>query len=305
MADRYIGIDLGGTKTEAALVDASGNVLERCRVPTPAGDYTATLNAVADCLARLRHEAGVDGLTVGVCTPGAISPRSGLLMNANSTCLNGRPLQQDLEQALGQPLRLANDADCLAVSESVDGAAVGAGTVFAVILGTGVGGGIVIHGRLLQGPNAVAGEWGHNPLPWPAQDELPGSDCWCGQQGCIETWLSGPGLALDYARHGGESAIRAELVVQQALQGKAAAAECLQRYQHRLARALASIINLIDPEVIVLGGGLSNIDSLYEAVPACWSQWVFSDAVVTRLVRAQHGDSSGVRGAAWLWRERP
>ena len=294
-----LGIDLGGTKIEAAVLTADGNILARQRVATPQGDYVATLAAIGGLVGEIEASVGQSQLPTGVCTPGAISPASGLLKNANSTCLNGQSLQQDLEQQLARPLRLANDANCLAVSEAADGAASGAQSVFAVILGTGVGGGLVINGQLLTGPHAIAGEWGHNPLPWMKQDwqEFPGQPCWCGQHGCIETWLSGPALAEDY----GDSTVDATAILARAEAGEAEAKAALGRYEDRLARALAHVINLFDPDVIVLGGGLSNIQRLYQYVPALWDQWVFSDEVRTQLLPAKHGDSSGVRGAAWLW----
>jgi fructokinase len=294
-----IGIDLGGTKIEALAMDAAGNVLARRRVPTPAGDYDATLDRIVSLVRGLEREYGA-AARVGIATPGAVSPASGLIKNSNSTCLNGRPLQRDLEAALGRSLRLANDADCFALSEATDGAASGADTVFGVIIGTGTGGGIVINGRLLAGPNAIAGEWGHNPLPWPADDERPGPACYCGKHGCIETFLSGPGMAADHFRRCGED-LAAEQIARRAAAGDAAAETTLTRYEDRLARALASVINVIDPHVIVLGGGLSNIERLYANVPRRWGEYVFSDRVDTRLVPARFGDSSGVRGAAWLW----
>lgn len=241
---------------------------------------------------------------MGVATPGAIAPGSGCLKNANSVCLNGRPLQVDLEAALQRPVRLANDADCFALSEATDGAAVGASVVFGVIVGTGTGGGVVINGQLLQGANAIAGEWGHNPLPWPASEELPGPDCYCGKQGCIETFLSGPGLTRDHESYTGQTQDAAQ-IVELAASGDAAAEASLQHYEQRMARALASVINVLDPEVIVLGGGLSQMTRLYESVPALWAEYVFStgeaEPVRTRLVAPKYGDSSGVRGAAWLW----
>ena len=296
-----IGVDLGGTKIEVVALRGDAEVLLRERVPTPAGDYAATVHAVAALVARIEARFGRAD-AVGVGHPGALSPASGRIKNANSTCLNGQALQHDLEAALLRPLRLANDADCLALSESHDGAAVGAGCVFAVILGTGVGGGIAVGGQLLSGPNATAGEWGHNPLPW-ARDgwnEHPGPRCWCGKQGCIEAWLSGVGLAADHARVSGEQRSGAEIVAAAAA-GQPAALLSIARYQDRLARALATVINLLDPDVIVLGGGVSRLESLYQQVPALWPDWVFSDRVDTRLVAAKHGDSSGVLGAARLW----
>lgn len=293
-----IGIDLGGTKTEIAAFDAQGRELLRKREPTPAGDYAATLALIAQLVAEAETTLGTTA-TVGIGTPGAASPSTGLMRNSNSTCINQQPLLRDLSNTLAREVRLANDANCFALSEAHDGAAAGAVSVFGVILGTGVGGGIVIHGKIVDGPNAVAGEWGHNALPWPTDDERPGVPCYCGKQGCIETFLSGPGLARDYAQHCG-TIVTAEAVV-----AHSAADPCadrtLARYEERLARALASIINVLDPEVIVLGGGLSNVARLYQNVPKLWGKWVFSDAVRTRLVRNVHGDSSGVRGAAWLW----
>lgn len=293
-----IGVDLGGTKIEAIALDDAGQTLARQRVPTPQGDYAATLHAVVDLVTGIEHQLGVQG-SVGVGSPGALSPATGVIKNANSTCLNGRPLDRDLAGALGRAVRVANDADCFALSEGTDGAAAGVPTVFGVILGTGVGGGIVVNGRVLAGPNAIAGEWGHNPLPWPHADELPGRPCYCGKGSCIETWLSGPGLATDHLAMTG-CALTAHDIAQQALQGDVPCAMTLQRYEERLARALAGVINILDPQVIVLGGGLSNISGLYERVPRIWGRHVFSDQVQTRLVPALHGDSSGVRGAAWL-----
>jgi fructokinase len=293
-----IGIDLGGTKTEIAAFDATGAEQLRRREPTPSGDYAATLALIAKLIGEAEQELGTTA-TIGIGTPGALSPSTGLMRNSNSTCLNQRPFKIDLQRVLGREVRLANDANCFALSEARDGAAAGAASVFGIIIGTGVGGGIVINGRVVDGPNAIAGEWGHNPLPWPEDDERPGSPCYCGQHGCIETFLSGPGLARDYTqRHG--SSISAEAIVAHSAD-EAAAAQALRRYEHRLARALASVINVLDPEVIVLGGGLSNIDRLYKNIPALWGKWVFSDTVRTRLARHAHGDSSGVRGAAWLW----
>lgn len=294
-----LGIDLGGSKIEGVVLADSGALLERERVPTPQGDYAATLDAICSLVLRLEREAGM-ACTVGIGMPGSFSRTSGRVKNSNSVCLNGMPLDIDLEQRLQRPLRFANDADCFALSEARDGAAAGAACVFGVIVGTGTGGGIVVNGRLLSGPNGIAGEWGHNPLPWPRAAELPGPDCYCGRQGCVETWLSGPGLAHDYALSGGQL-LDAQAIVAQAAAGQGAAVAALERYADRMARALASVINLVDPDVIVLGGGLSNIDSLYTQVTARWQRYVFSDRVDTQLLPAQHGDSSGVRGAAWLW----
>ena len=294
-----IGIDLGGTKIEIIALGDGGEVLARRRVATPQGDYPATLAAVAGLVAAVEVELGQRG-SVGVGMPGALSRRTGLVKNANSTCLIGKPLLGDLENLLGRPVRLANDANCFALSEAADGAAAGADVVFGVIIGTGVGGGIVVGGRVLEGPNAIAGEWGHNPLPLPAGADLPLPACYCGRAGCVETYLSGPGLAADHLRMAGAALSPAEIVAAAAA-GEADCAATLARYADRLARALAGVINLLDPDVIVLGGGLSNIDALYDEVPSRWLPHVFSDAVSTRLVRAAHGDSSGVRGAAWLW----
>lgn len=295
-----IGIDLGGTKIEGIVMDATSRVLARERVATPAGDYGATLGAITALVQRLEAAAGARELPVGVGTPGAVSRLTGRMKNCNSTCLNGRAFPEDLAARLGRPVRIANDADCLALSEARDGAAAGQGTVFAAILGTGVGGGIVVRGQLLSGPNAIAGEWGHNPLPAPRDGERPGPACYCGRHGCIEAWLSGPALSADHARYRGEL-LSAEVIAQRAAAGDAACDASLARHEERLARALAGVINLLDPDSIVLGGGLSRIARLYERVPELWRGHVFSDRVDTRLVPAQHGDSSGVRGAAWLW----
>src|SRR6266851_5469362 len=277
-----IGIDLGGTKIEAAAVDSEGRIRAKRRIATPAGDYGGTIAALAGLVAAIESEVGACA-SVGVGIPGTIVAETGLVKNANSTWLNHRPLGRDVEAALGHPVRFANDANCFALSEAIDGAASGCGTVFGVILGTGVGGGIVINGRLLTGANAIAGEWGHNPLPAPQADELPGPPCYCGRSGCIETFLSGPGLAADATA--GDPVCRATL----------------DRYAGRLARALAGVINLIDPDAIVLGGGLSAFAFLYDEVPRRWGRHIFSETVVTRVLPPRHGDSSGVRGAAWLW----
>jgi fructokinase len=289
-----IGIDLGGTKIEGILLGNGGETVDRQRLPTPRESYPATLDAIAALVADLERGRATCA-SVGVGIPGAISPATGLVKNANSTWLNGRALHTDLQDRLGRPVRLANDANCFALSEATDGAAAGARTVFGVILGTGCGGGIVVDGRVLSGANAIAGEWGHNPLPWPRADEIPGPACWCGRTGCIERWLSGPALEADHARRTGRRESAA------AIANGSRGGESLEAYADRLARALAAAINLLDPEVIVLGGGLSNIARLYDAVPAAWGAWVFSDRVDTRLSPPRHGDSSGVRGAAWLW----
>lgn len=294
-----LGIDLGGTKIELIALDPDHRELLRRRVPTPQGDYTGTLAAIAGLVAEAERDLGARG-SVGIGTPGTISPATGLMKNCNSTCLNGRPLKQDLERLLGRELRLANDANCFALSEAVDGAAAGAEVVFGVILGTGCGAGVVVRGHVLTGPNAIAGEWGHNPLPWSRDDERPGPPCYCGKAGCIETWLSGPGLARDLLAQGGPD-LPAHEIARRADAGDAACAAALARYEDRLARGLAHVINVLDPDVIVLGGGMSNIARLYDNVPHLWGRYVFSDRVDTRLAPPLHGDSSGVRGAAWLW----
>ena len=295
-----IGVDLGGTKIEAISLDDEGTTLQRRRIDTPADDYDAIINAITALVQGLEAELGQEG-SVGVGIPGAISPASDLVKNANTTCLIGQPLHLHLNETLGREVKIANDADCFTVSEATDGAAAGAGSVFGVIVGTGCGGGIVINGQLVGGPNAIAGEWGHNPLPWPTEIELPGPACYCGKHGCIETWLSGTGLQNDYVRHGGEP-LKGVQIVRAALDGDALAEQTLQRYEDRMARALATVINLLDPEVIVLGGGMSNVRRLYDNVPRLWGKYVFSDTVATKLLPPRHGDSSGVRGAAWLWR---
>jgi len=295
-----VGIDLGGTKIEAAVIDRAGRIRARQRVATPAGDYEATVAAVAALVRGIERDYNGE-MTVGVGIPGTLVAGTGLVKNANSICLIGRPLGRDLEAALGRPVRLANDANCFALSEASDGAAAGCTNVFGVILGTGVGGGVVVDGRIVVGANAIAGEWGHNPLPWPQPDELPGRACYCGRHGCIETFLSGPGFAADHRLHGGAD-IAGEAIAAGAAAGDALCLATLDRYAARLARALAHVINILDPEAIVLGGGLSGIERLYEDVPRRWGEFVFSDAVATRLLPPAHGDSSGVRGAAWLWR---
>lgn len=298
-----IGIDLGGSKIEAiALGGAAAGVAEvifRRRVATPAGDYTGILDAVAGLVEAAERETGRRG-TVGIGTPGALSSATALMKNSNSTVLNGQPLDLDLARRLGRPIRMENDANCFALSEATDGAAAGAHAVFGVILGTGVGGGVVLGRRLHRGRNRIAGEWGHNPLPWPRPDELPGAPCYCGKRGCIETFLSGPGLAREYLTRSGKELPAAD-VAQAATAGDAMAAASLDLYCDRLARSLASIVNVLDPDAIVLGGGLSNVARLYEAVPALLTAYAFSADCGTPIVRAMYGDSSGVRGAAWLW----
>ena len=294
-----IGVDLGGTKIEAVALDRDGQERGRRRVPTPRGRYGATLAAITTLVEGLERESG-EPARVGIGMPGALSPATGLVKNANSVWLNGRPLRQDLERLLHRPLRFANDANCFALSEARDGAGEGAPVVFGVILGTGTGGGVVVHGRVLGGPNAVAGEWGHNPLPWPRPGEWPGAACYCGRTGCVETFLSGPGVSRDHREATGEE-LDATTIAALAADGDAACDATLARYEERLARALATVVNLLDPDVVVLGGGLSNLTRLYAGVPERWGAWVFSDRVDTALRPPKHGDSSGVRGAAWLW----
>ena len=294
-----IGIDLGGTKTELIALGARGAVLDRRREPTPSTDYPAAIALIARMVRQAEVQVG-QRASIGIGTPGSLSPATGLLRNSNSTAFNGKPLKQDLERALGREIRVANDANCFALSEARDGAARGAPVVFGAILGTGVGGGLVINGHALEGANGIGGEWGHNPLPWPEDAERPGPACFCGRRGCIETFLSGPGLVRDHTAHTGKTLVSEE-IVRCAAARDAAAEESLARYEGRLARALATVINVIDPDVIVLGGGLSNVERLYVNVPSLWGNWIFSDVVRTRLERNMHGDSSGVRGAAWLW----
>ena len=294
-----IGVDLGGTKIEAIAIDGAGRERFRRRVPTPQGDYDATIEAIASLVADAEASLGARA-SVGMGTPGSISRATGLLRGANSVCLNGRPIREDLSRRLGREVRVTNDANCFALSEAADGAGAEADVVFGVILGTGVGGGIVVRGRVLDGPNGIAGEWGHNPLPWPRDDERPGPPCFCGKDGCIETFLSGPGLAGDHRRATG-TALAPAAIVDAAAAGDPACEATLARYEERLARALAHVVNLLDPDVVVLGGGLSNLDRLYASVPRLWGRWVFSDRVDTKLEKNRHGDSSGVRGAAWLW----
>jgi fructokinase len=294
-----IGVDLGGTKIEAIALDREGAIRARRRVPTPHGDYEGSLRAIGAMVAELEGVAGARA-TVGVGMPGSLSPATGLVKNANSVWLNGRPLAEDLGRLLARPLRFANDANCFALSEAVDGAAAGARAVFGAILGTGTGGGIVLDRRVWTGPNAIAGEWGHNPLPWPRDEERPGPTCYCGLSGCIETFLSGPGLVHDHAAASGQT-LQPPVIVSRAATGDPDAEASLRRYEDRLARALASVINVLDPDVVVLGGGLSNLGRLYDALPRLWPRYVFSDRVDTRVLPPKHGDASGVRGAAWLW----
>jgi len=294
-----IGIDLGGTKIEAIALDNSGVELYRQRIDTPQGDYRETVEAIVTLVQVLEAETRQTG-TVGIGIPGAISPATNLIKNANSTWLIGKPLHNDLEHALSRPVRIENDANCFVVSEATDGAARSFDVVFGVIIGTGTGGGIYVRGKEITGTNAIAGEWGHNPLPWPTPDEYPGHECYCGKLGCIETWLSGPGFSKDHQMHGGKGNTARDIVLL-AEQGDETANTSLLRYEDRMARALATVINIIDPDVIVLGGGMSNVTRLYSNVPKLWGEYVFSDQVITRLVPPLHGDSSGVRGAAWLW----
>jgi fructokinase len=294
-----IGLDLGGTKTEIVALGDGGRELFRKRTDTPAASYDAIVATLAGLINDAETALGQRG-TVGVGIPGAISARTGLVKNANTTALNGRPLDRDLARALGREVRCQNDANCLALSEAVDGAGTGRRVVFAAILGTGCGAGIALDGRPWSGANLVAGEWGHNPLPWPTPDEFPGPACWCGKTSCIEKWISGTGFAEDYARAAGHC-LKGEQIVALARRGDAAARGALDRYAHRLARALAHVVNLLDPDVIVLGGGMSNVDELYELVPPQLARYVFGGEADTPVVRSKHGDSSGVRGAAWLW----
>jgi fructokinase len=294
-----IGIDWGGTKIEALAMDNDGRELRRVRIPTPRHDYEGSIRAAAELVASIEREVGLTG-PIGVGIPGTIVPATGLVKNANSTWLNGRPFEKDLSVALGREVRCVNDANCLAVSEAVDGAATGRAVVFAAILGTGCGGGIALDGRMYSGPNGLAGEWGHNPLPWQRPDEYPGAPCYCGQRGCIERWLSGPALEEDYCR-ASESALSGSEIVAAAEAGERHAKAALERYENRLARALAQVVNLLDPEVVVLGGGLSGIERLYRNVPPMIASWAFGKSATTPIVPAKHGDSSGVRGAARLW----
>jgi len=294
-----LGLDLGGTKIEVVALDASEQERLRRRIATPQGDYVATLHAIIDLIVSAEADLACHA-TVGLGIPGSLSIQSGKVRNANSTCLNGQPLQADLERLLGRPVRIENDANCLALSEATDGAAEGAAVAFAVILGTGVGGGLVVNGQLISGRNRIAGEWGHNPLPWPTSTEWDGPRCWCGRRGCLETWLSGPALAASYSQSADAIALEAA-----AESGDSVAIRALDLWLDRCARALASIANVIDPDVIVLGGGLSKIRDLPGRLQSCWEPWIFSDRVETRIVTARYGDSSGVRGAARLWPSGP
>lgn len=293
-----LGIDLGGTKIELIAIDPDGRELFRKREPTPSGDYAATLLTIAKLVHDAESRLG-PASSIGIGTPGSISKATGLLKNSNSTCLNGRPFLRDIESHLDRPVSIANDANCFALSEATDGAASGYEAVFGVIIGTGTGAGIVVNGRVLAGINGIAGEWGHNPLPWPESNELPGLSCYCGKNGCIETFLSGPGMSAWHLQECGQSLSPQEIVTRAAT-GDPGCEKSMEDYEGRLARSLAHVINILDPEIIVLGGGLSNIERLYRNIPELWGKWVFSDRVDTQLVRHKHGDSSGVRGAAWL-----
>lgn len=306
MSQRHplLGIDLGGTKIEIAALDHQGQFLLRERLPTPQGDYAATLTTIAQLVALAEDRLGLQGLKrpVGMGTPGSLSPRNGLMRGCNSTVLNDKPLQQDLQALLQRPVPLQNDANCLAQSEATDGAGAGAEVVFAAIIGTGCGGGVAINGQARLGFNAVAGEWGHNPLPWLTETEFQRTTCWCGQTGCMETWVSGTGFEQDHLRHNPSQAWTAPQIIAAMRQGETLARASFERYADRLARALASVVNLLDPNVIVLGGGMSNVRELYDALPALLPRHVFSDSFDTPIRAALHGDSSGVRGAAWLTR---
>ena len=301
-----IGIDLGGTKIEGIALDEKGVELARERVDTPAGDYQGTLVAIKALIEGIEKEIKTSQpASIGICTPGALSyakSSEGLLKNSNSVCMNGKPVLKDLEVLLRRQIKMTNDANCFALSEATDGAARGEEIVFGVIVGTGVGAGIVVNGHVLNGANAIAGEWGHNPLPWPEDDERPGLTCYCGKNGCIETFLSGPGLANNYEMDTGH-VLTSRQIVTHAGQGDADCEQALQRYERRMAKALAHVINILDPNVIVLGGGMGNIKRLYQNVPKLWGEYVFSDTVSTKLLAPVYGDSSGVRGAAWLWND--
>lgn len=295
----HIGLDLGGTKTEVIALDSHGNQKFRKRVPTPSNDYLSIIKTIVELVICVEKELGKTG-TVGVGTPGAISPASGLIKNSNTVCLIGKPIKLDLERALCRPIRLANDADCFTISEAIDGAGAFDKVVFGVIVGTGTGGGIVVNKELISGPNSISGEWGHNPLPWQNSSERPGYQCYCGKYGCIETFLSGPGLARDHEYMTGNRLTAVE-IARLDEEGDKEVNATLIRYEDRFARSLAGVINILDPDIVVLGGGLSNLNRLYDSVPQLLHHYVFSDRVDTKIVRAVHGDSSGVRGAAWLW----
>lgn len=297
-----IGIDLGGTKIEVAVLDKFGEEIFRERAPTPTGDYEGTLKTIADLVQTAEITVNARGATVGIAIPGAVSPKTGLIKNSNSLCLIGHPLDKDLSKLLNRTVRLANDANCFALSEATDGAGKNCEVVFGAILGTGVGSGIVVRGTVVSGRNLIAGEWGHNPLPWMREDEYPGPTCYCGRKGCIEMFLSGPALEREYGKVSGKKKT-AEEISELLGQGDGVAEQLIEIYEDRLARALISIINILDPDAIVLGGGVSNIDRLYRNVPKAWEKYMFSDVLDTVLLKAKFGDSSGVRGAAWLWPE--
>ena len=294
-----LGIDLGGTKTELIALESNGEVLRRERRPTPSGNYGAILETVHELISETELSLGRKG-SIGIATPGAVSARTGLLKNSNTAVLNGKPLDRDLARRLGREVRIENDANCFALSEATDGAAAHGRVVFGVILGTGVGGALIVDRQIVRGRNLIAGEWGHNPLPWARPDEQPGPPCYCGRSGCVETYLSGPGMSRDYHERSGTSQSPAAIVAS-ARGGEPLAGASLRSYVDRLARGLAAVINVLDPDVVVLGGGLSNIAELYRDVPPLLASYAFSDGVDTPVLRAKHGDSSGVRGAAWLW----
>ena len=298
-----IGVDIGGTKIEAAALDGSGAFVARVRKPNP-GDYDGSIAVVTELVAEAEAQAGATVKRVGIGMPGSISTKTGLMRNANSVWMNGRPMREDLARALGRPVRMENDANCFALSEATDGAAAGARVVFGAILGTGCGGGVVVDGRTVEGRNGIGGEWGHTPLPWPDKAEFQAHICWCGRVDCLETWTAGSAFVEDYRQATGQSRDGAAIVAA-AGAGEAAAAEALDRYISRLGRAFAALCNLLDPDVIVLGGGMSNVDTLYERVPPVVARYIFSDSFETKIVKAVHGDSSGVRGAAWLWPLEP
>ena len=290
------GLDLGGTKMEAVLLDDTGEIVWRERRPTPAEDYQAIIETIAALVAQAAIETAQE-MTVGIGMPGSLSPKTGLVRNSNTQCLNGQAIKQDLESAMAREVRFANDANCFALSEATDGAGAGAQSVFGVIIGTGCGGGLVFDGKLQNGANAIGGEWGHNPLAAPTADELPGPPCYCGRQGCNEVWISGSGFARDHEAITGEKLTAEQIIASDSAAAKAS----FERLYDRIARALGAVINVVDPDVIVLGGGLSNVDALYTHIPEIWDGYIFSDVIETRLVKNKHGDSSGVRGAAWLW----
>ncbi|MEM8844923.1 MAG: ROK family protein [Pseudomonadota bacterium] len=295
-----LGVDLGGTKIEIIAIDDSGKELYKKRVNTPQSNYSATLQCIKDLVLSTEYELAQSG-SVGVGTPGSVSPSNGLLRGSNSTCLNQKPFKQDLQNLLKREIQISNDANCFALSEAIDGAAQDTQTVFGVIVGTGCGAGLVINKQVIDGPNSITGEWGHNPLPWPEENELLSTQCWCGKNGCIETFLSGPGFENDYAQTTRQEKDSRE-IVSLSEEGDEAANQVLARYELRMAKSLAHIINIIDPHIIVLGGGMSNIDRLYENVPKLWQTYVFSETVLTKLAPPKYGDASGVRGAAWLWK---